>query len=103
MQKTYPAIFKQSGPWWIGWIAAVPGVTCQERTKEALKETLRLPLQEALQLYRQTAREAIDVAAPSPYARLHARAGGTTALMVASSRAEHVFSHALAHCSPTPL
>ena len=58
MQKTYTAIMKQSGPWWIGWIAEVPGVNCQERTKEDLKETLRITLQEALELYRQTAREA---------------------------------------------
>ena len=58
MQKTYSAIIKQSGSWWIGWIAEVPGVNCQEHTKEDLKETLRLTLQEALELYRQTAREA---------------------------------------------
>jgi len=58
MQTTYTAIIKQSGPWWSGWIAEIPGVNCQERTKEALKETLRLTFQEALDLYRQTAREA---------------------------------------------
>jgi hypothetical protein len=58
MQKTYTAIIKQSGPWWIGWIAEVPGINCQERTKEELKETLRITLQEALELYRQSAREA---------------------------------------------
>jgi len=58
MQKTYTAIIKQSGPWWIGWIAEVPGVNCQEHTKEELKETLCITLQEALELYRQTAREA---------------------------------------------
>ena len=58
MNDTYTAILKQSGVWWIGWIAEVPGVNCQERTKEKLKETLRITLQEALELYRQTAREA---------------------------------------------
>ena len=58
MQETYTAIIKQSGPWWIGWIAEVPGINCQERTKEELKATLRLTLQEALELYRQAAREA---------------------------------------------
>ncbi len=58
MQTTYTAIIKQSEPWWIGWIAEIPGVNCQERTKEELKETLRITLQEALELYRQTAREA---------------------------------------------
>ena len=58
MNDTYTAIIKHSGPWWIGWIAEVPGVNCQERTREELKETLRITLQEALELYRQTAREA---------------------------------------------
>lgn len=58
MPETYTAIIKQAGPWWIGWIAEIPGVNCQERTKEALKETLRITLLEALELYRQTAREA---------------------------------------------
>ena len=51
MQKTYTAIIKQSGPWWIGWIAEVPGINCQERTKEELKETLRIILRETLELY----------------------------------------------------
>jgi hypothetical protein len=51
MQKTYTAIIKQAGPLWIGWIAEVPGVNCQERTKAELKETLRITLQEALELY----------------------------------------------------
>ena len=58
MQETYSAILQQPGPWWIGWIAEVPGVNCQKRTKEALKDTLRITLQEALEIYRQTAREA---------------------------------------------
>jgi predicted RNase H-like HicB family nuclease len=58
MQDTYTAIIKQSGPWWIGWIAEVPGVNCQEPTKEALLETLKVTLQEALEFNRSEAREA---------------------------------------------
>jgi predicted RNase H-like HicB family nuclease len=58
MQDTYTAIIKQSGPWWIGWIAEVPGVNCQEPTKEALLETLKVTLQEALECNRSEAREA---------------------------------------------
>ena len=46
---------KRSGPWWIGWIAEVPGVNCQERTKEALLETLTVTLREALELNRREA------------------------------------------------
>jgi predicted RNase H-like HicB family nuclease len=59
MQDTYTAIIKQSGPWWIGWIAEVPGVNCQEPTKEALLETLKVTLQEALEFNRSEAREGI--------------------------------------------
>jgi predicted RNase H-like HicB family nuclease len=58
MQDTYTAIIKQSGPWWIGWIAEVPGVNCQEATREALLETLKITLQEALEFNRNEAREA---------------------------------------------
>jgi predicted RNase H-like HicB family nuclease len=58
MQDTYTAIIKQSGPWWIGWIAEVPGVNCQEPTKEELLETLKATLQEALEFNRSEAREA---------------------------------------------
>jgi hypothetical protein len=59
MQDTYTAIIKQSGPWWIGWIAEIPGVNCQEPTKEALLETLKVTLQEALEFNRSEAREGI--------------------------------------------
>ena len=49
MKETYTAVVKQSGPWWIGWIEEIPGVNCQERSKEALLETLKVTLQEALE------------------------------------------------------
>ena len=54
----YTAVMKQKGDWWIGWIEEVPGVNCQERSKEELKATLRITLQEALELHRQAARAA---------------------------------------------
>jgi hypothetical protein len=43
---------KQNGNWWIGWIEEVPGVNCQERTREKLLDTLRVTLREALELRR---------------------------------------------------
>ena len=58
MTQTYTAVIKQSGSWWIGWIEEVPGINCQERTKEELLETLRATLREAVELNRQEAREA---------------------------------------------
>ena len=58
MSQTYTAVIKQSGPWWIGWIEEIPGVNCQELTKEELLATLRITLREALEINRQEAREA---------------------------------------------
>jgi predicted RNase H-like HicB family nuclease len=55
MPDTYTAVIKQSGQWWIGWIEEVPGVNCQERTKEELLEKLRETLQEALKFNRDEA------------------------------------------------
>jgi predicted RNase H-like HicB family nuclease len=58
MKETYTAVIKQSGSWWIGWIAEVPGVNCQERTKEELLKTLNVTLREALEFNRREALEA---------------------------------------------
>ena len=60
MANTYTAITKQDGDWWIGWIEEVPGVNCQERTREELLESLRATLKEALEFNRE---EAIQAAA----------------------------------------
>ena len=50
MNNEYTAVIKQDGEWWIGWIEEVPGVNCQERTREDLIESLRVTLREALEL-----------------------------------------------------
>jgi len=55
MQNTYTAITKQDGEWWIGWIEEIPGVNCQEPTREALLESLRVTLREALEFNRNDA------------------------------------------------
>ena len=52
MKGTYTAVLKKSGAWWIGWIEEVPGVNCQEATREQLVESLRTTLREALELNR---------------------------------------------------
>ena len=59
MNAEYTAIIKQSGDWWIGWIEEIPGVNCQERTREELVESLRLTLKEALEFNRQDALSAV--------------------------------------------
>jgi predicted RNase H-like HicB family nuclease len=61
MANTYTTITKQDGDWWIGWIEEVPGVNCQEKTHEALIESLKTTLEEALDFNRQ---EAIKAAQP---------------------------------------
>ena len=53
MPNTYTAIVKKQDDWWIGWIAEIPGVNCQERTREELLDTLRVTLKEAIELNRQ--------------------------------------------------
>jgi predicted RNase H-like HicB family nuclease len=56
----YTAIVKQAGDYWIGWVEEVPGVNCQEPTREELVDTLRVTLAEALELNRADARSAAD-------------------------------------------
>jgi predicted RNase H-like HicB family nuclease len=55
MQNTYTAVIKQDGEWWIGWVEEIPGVNCQESTKEELLETLKVTLGEAIALNREEA------------------------------------------------
>ncbi|HLP61467.1 MAG TPA: hypothetical protein VK186_21675 [Candidatus Deferrimicrobium sp.] len=52
MQSTYTAVIKHDGDWWIGWIEEVPGVNCQERTRDELIKTLQITLKEALEFNR---------------------------------------------------
>ena len=46
----YTAVVKHADGWWIGWIEEVPGVNCQERTHEELRQSLAEALAEALDL-----------------------------------------------------
>ncbi len=56
MKSEYRAVVKQDGDRWIGWIEEVPGVNCQEASREELLETLRVTLAEALEFNREDAR-----------------------------------------------
>lgn len=58
MNTEYTAVLKQDDGWWLGWIEEVPGVNCQEVTKEELLESLKQVLAEALEFNRQEARDA---------------------------------------------
>lgn len=59
MKTEYTAVIKQEGDWWIGWIEEIPGINCQEATREELTETLRITLREAIELNRS---DAVDAA-----------------------------------------
>ena len=58
MNETYTAVVKQDNGWWLGWIEEVPGVNCQEKTREKLIETLKLTLREALEFNCNEAKDA---------------------------------------------
>ena len=53
----WTAIVSQDEGWWIGWIAEIPGVNAQERTREELLETLAEVLREAVEMNRRDALE----------------------------------------------
>jgi len=55
MNPVYTALLKQADDWWVGWIEEVPGVNCQEKSREALLESLRTTLKGALDLNRKDA------------------------------------------------
>lgn len=59
MSANYTAVIKEEGDWWIGWVEEIPGVNCQEASREELLKTLRVTLREALALNRE---EALDAA-----------------------------------------
>lgn len=58
--SSYTAVVKQEDQWWVGWIEEVPGVNCQEATREELIESLKITLREALELNRADAIASTD-------------------------------------------
>lgn len=58
MLQTYTAVVEQDANWWIGWVEEVPGVNCQEATREQLLDSLRVALAEAIAFNRIEARRA---------------------------------------------
>lgn len=55
MRNEYTAVIKKDDDWWVGWIEELPGVNCQEKTYDELKNTLAVTLKEALEFNRQDA------------------------------------------------
>lgn len=54
----FNAVIKQDGAWWIGWIEEVPGVNCQETSRDELIVSLKETLHHILELNRADARAA---------------------------------------------
>jgi hypothetical protein len=44
----YRAVVKQSNGWWIGWLLDLPGVNAQERTRDAVIESLKIGAEDML-------------------------------------------------------
>jgi len=61
MKNEYTAVIKDEGDWWVGWIEEVPGVNCQESTKEELIESLKITLKEALEFNKMDALSAAGI------------------------------------------
>jgi predicted RNase H-like HicB family nuclease len=61
MLQTYTAVVKHDESAWIGWIEEVPGVNCQEATRDELLESLRVTLAEAIEFNRAEARGAAGI------------------------------------------
>jgi len=59
MAMKYTAVVKEDDGAWIGWIEEVPGVNCQEASRDDLLESLSVTLREAIEFNRS---DAIDAA-----------------------------------------
>jgi len=44
----FRAVVKKSDGWWIGWLVDLPGVNAQERTRQALLESLKIGAEDML-------------------------------------------------------
>ena len=73
MNQTYTAVVKQDGEWWVGWVEEVPGVNCQERTRDELLRSLRVTLGEALAMDRPAIRGDRTPTVPRPERRSRGR------------------------------
>ncbi len=58
MNIKYTAVVKEEEGTWVGWIEEVPGVNCQEYSREELIQSLRVTLKEAIEFNRNDALDA---------------------------------------------
>lgn len=60
MQRNYTAVIQYSDRWWIGWVQEIPGVNCQERTRDELLVALEITLRETIEYNRKQAFRAAE-------------------------------------------
>ena len=59
--SAFTAVIRQDDLWWIGWVEELPGVNAHEQSREALLESLREIVREALEFNH---RDALAAAGP---------------------------------------
>lgn len=64
MKPSYTAVIQQRDAWWIGWIEELPGVNSQGHTRDELLDNLRSALEEAVEMNRA---DALDAVQGGPY------------------------------------
>jgi predicted RNase H-like HicB family nuclease len=60
MKNRFTAVIKKDEGWWIGWVAEIPGVNSQGKTRAELVKNLRSALKEALEFNREDALAAAE-------------------------------------------
>lgn len=51
-KKNYTATIIETEDWWIGWFDSIPGINCQEKTRDDLIESLKEAFRESKQIDR---------------------------------------------------
>ncbi len=60
MANEYTAVIKAEGNWWVGWVQEIPGVNCQESSRNELLINLREALSDVLAYNREEAQKAAN-------------------------------------------
>ena len=58
MLENFTAVVQKHDEWWIGWVAEVPGVNSQGKSRDELLDNLRDALEESFEMNREEARAA---------------------------------------------
>lgn len=59
-ERTFTAVYRQEGDWWIGWIEEMPGAIAQEHTLDEARQSLRDVIPVLLEVQREQ-QAAVDI------------------------------------------